>query len=148
LPKKDDSKPTSATAASVASTRIKASKNFYLDEFWCPCQACREGKSELSIIPSLLVLLQKARDVLGLPIEITCGIRCPSHNKAVRGAPDSRHLPGHADAVDVACSDSGDRFRLVELFVALGVTTVIVYPRHIHIDMRPGEKKLFLGRYC
>ena len=32
-------------------------------------------------------------------------IRCERHNKAVGGAGDSQHLPGHCDATDITCPE-------------------------------------------
>lgn len=52
------------------------------------------------ISPELEELLDKIRAGYGSPIKVTSGARCPAHNKAVKGAPNSLHMQGKA--VDLA----------------------------------------------
>lgn len=66
-------------------------KNFRRSEFQCSC-----GCSAQIVDDMLAENLQAIRDKVGVPITITSGYRCVSHNKAVGGAAGSRHLYGIA----------------------------------------------------
>jgi zinc D-Ala-D-Ala carboxypeptidase len=47
-------------------------------------------------------VLQPLRDALGTPLKINSGYRCPSLNKAIKGAKNSQHMSGQAaDIVDL-----------------------------------------------
>lgn len=85
----------------------------------------------------LVEALELIRREYGSPIHITSGVRCAKHNEAIGGSRLSRHVVG--DAVDVACTDSAARYRLVELAMKHGVKCIKVYPKHLHLDMRPGH---------
>ena len=47
------------------------------------------------------ILLQDIRDVIGKPITISSGVRCPELNKKVGGVPTSRHTQGLAADIQV-----------------------------------------------
>ena len=47
------------------------------------------------------ILLQDIRDVIGEPITISSGVRCPELNKKVGGVPTSRHTQGLAADIQV-----------------------------------------------
>lgn len=49
--------------------------------------------------------LEKVRAILGHPLTITSGYRCPALNAAVGGVGDSAHL--HGLAADIVCPDFG-----------------------------------------
>ena len=70
-------------------------KNFKLEEF-----ACKSGapmpSSVRANIERLAKNLQVLRDELKVPITITSGHRSESHNKAIGGAKNSRHVIGDA----------------------------------------------------
>jgi hypothetical protein len=63
---------------------------FKAKEFLCPC--CGAGK----IAKELVTRLDGLRMMLGYPIRVNSGCRCPKHNKEVGGAARSRHLIGCA----------------------------------------------------
>lgn len=47
-------------------------------------------------------ILQPLRDALGTPLKINSGYRCPSLNKAIKGAVNSQHMTGQAaDIIDL-----------------------------------------------
>jgi len=53
-------------------------------------------------------VLQPLRDALGTPIKINSGYRCPSLNKAIKGAKNSQHMTGQAaDIIDLT---NGNQF--------------------------------------
>lgn len=71
-------------------------KNFNEREF-----ACRHC-GQVHVEPELVQRLQALRDALGRPITVTSGYRCPTHNKAIGGATQSRHMQGQAADLVVA----------------------------------------------
>ncbi len=80
----------------------------------------------------LLRVLEKIRAVNGKPLSIISGHRCTATNRAVGGAPRSRHLVG--DAVDIP-------LRHVTVTMAAEAGAVGIGERDgwaVHIDVRPG----------
>ncbi len=69
---------------------IQVSENFKLREFECRC--CQAVKLD----SELLRRLQAIRTEAGRPVVISSGYRCPSHNRSVGGAAQSRHMVGDA----------------------------------------------------
>lgn len=104
--------------------------NFHPSEFACRC--C----GEVAVSDRLLDLLQRLRTTMGAPLIVTSGFRCPSHNKAVGGAPASQHMRGTAADVVTAGHDVPHMLKLAEDFGAGGLGE---YPRQgfVHIDVRP-----------
>ena len=70
---------------------MKLSKHFSSNEFACNCQC---GFEEVN--PELIDVLEDLREAYGMPITINSGCRCPIHNKAVGGEPNSEHMKGTA----------------------------------------------------
>ena len=76
----------------------KKYKNFDESEF--ACNHCNQ-LPEQGIDDRLIKILNTAREIVGAPIHVTSGYRCPVHNKNVGGAPQSYHMRGQA--ADVYC---------------------------------------------
>ncbi|QIW87190.1 peptidase M15A [Vibrio phage vB_VpP_FE11] len=116
---------------------IKDTLNFKISKF--ACQHCGALKLDLA----LLMLAQMVREHFGEPLKVESGYRCPTHNEAVGGAADSRHL--HGDAVDLHLlnKDRGNFQKLQKLYdVALALNPnggIGLYDWGVHIDTR-GEK--------
>lgn len=70
-------------------------KYFTPDEFACKCNRYCDGFPE-QINRNLLVLLDGIRDHYGVPVTISSGVRCQTHNANVGGVYNSRHLYGLA----------------------------------------------------
>jgi len=83
------------------------SKNFSRWEFTCSCGCGLDNISTQLIDP-----LQRLRDHLGLVVTITSGIRCPKHNRKVKGAKGSFHLAG------LACDFIAAEKPLIEIYRA------------------------------
>lgn len=49
-----------------------------------------------NVSPRLLELLDQLRENIGGPLEVSCMYRCPAHNAAVGGVPNSQHVQGTA----------------------------------------------------
>jgi len=112
------------------------SENFSKLEFHCPCSC---GANKISSV--LIEKLQKVRNIIGLPIIITSGVRCEFYNASIKASMNSSHIPdehGIGNAVDIACTNSKDRYELVELsqkfFKRIGISGGS-YGGFIHLDV-------------
>jgi len=73
-------------------------KNFKKEE-WFKTNTGLDNTPKLGILTCLLHTskkMQKIRDAINLPINITSGYRTPEVNKAVKGSRSSRHMQGLA----------------------------------------------------
>lgn len=77
--------------------------------------------------------LDQARGMAQTPFVITSGLRNLSENSTAGGVSDSSHLRGWA--VDLACSDSAERFAIIRALVMTGFVRIGVYEAHIHVDL-------------
>ncbi len=105
-------------------------------DFECPCGEC------LPALPSVEVInvTQRLSEACGERLRIGSGLRCQAYNAKVGGPPENRHLLAYGgDAVDLVCSSSSLRYRLVSLAIKLGVKCIEINADHVHIDMRPGQ---------
>jgi zinc D-Ala-D-Ala carboxypeptidase len=117
--------------------------HFNRADFSCHCTACANTGPIVSA--DILGRVESIRNHVGEPLTLSCGVRCEAHNAAIGGAPDSRHLPIHADAVDIKCGDSQFRYKIVDAAIFVGATCIEICPEHVHVDWRPGEKILIIG---
>jgi len=107
------------------------SPHFKGAEFVCPC--CGTG----IIAMELIYALEKMRADLGMPIIVTSGYRCPKHNAEIGGARDSYHMMGLAADITVREMEIKTIARLlVKIAMQVGFTGVILYPKHVHVDLR------------
>jgi len=81
----------------------KLTSHFYLSEFLHSETASRRGLSnqpEPFAAANLRAILapgmQRVRDMLGTPVQVTSGYRSPAVNKAIGGARNSQHVQGLA----------------------------------------------------
>lgn len=120
-------------------------KDFSIAEVRCKCPDCI--KLDSPIVPTMEVMLgiQGIRDDVGVPLTPSCGVRCEKNNESYNGAPDSRHLPKYRDAIDLECTDSTLRYKIVASAIRRNFRFIEVCPNHIHLDMRPSAFKLICG---
>jgi len=80
-----------------------------------------------------LNLLDNIRSDSGVVMKINSGYRTKSHNEKIGGSPNSSHMKGIA--VDVHCTSSVDRKRLIFAALDNGVKRIGVAKTFIHLDI-------------
>lgn len=119
-------------------------KNFKLAEFDCPS----ETGSGADMDATFLEMLDRARDISGIPYKITSGVRRKAHNESVGGKPNSSHLRGYA--ADIAAADSRSRFLILQGLLGAGFKRIGIAGdgkgNFIHVDNDPSkpDRVLFL----
>lgn len=100
--------------------------------------ACR-GSGSLRINEGALDKLQALRDRLGKPLIVRSAYRSPEHNRAVGGAPHSKHMDG--TAFDIAMTNHNP-VAFEAAARAVGFLGFGFYPRSgfIHIDLGPARQ--------
>ena len=99
--------------------------------------ACR-GTGAIKINTEAMDKLQSLRNRLGKPLIIRCAYRSPSHNRAVGGAPASKHMLGTAFDISMA---NHDPVAFIAAARAVGFLGIGTYPRSgfLHIDLGPAR---------
>jgi len=105
-------------------------KHFQPSEFTCKC-GCGGNKMQ----SAFLEVLDKARELAGVPFKINSGYRCEKHNKEV-GSTSRNHTSGNA--ADIACTDGPTRFKIVRGLIAAGFKRIGVAKTFIHADCVEG----------
>lgn len=114
-------------------------EHFKASEFACKCKA-----RGLATDPSwchgqewvdlrLVQLLEQLRVVLGRPVYVVSGCRCPRYNSVVGGAPLSQHVRGKAADIQVAGMTP---YELAQKAVEIGFPSVATYETFVHVDIR------------
>jgi len=118
---------------------IKVSPHFSLREFQCRGRNCCGGA--VKVDSELLERLEQLRVRLGKPVMLSCGYRCPQHNEAVGGTPNSFHMQGIA--ADVRTTNLGmSPLEVARMAREVGFTGVGVYDGYhgkrgfVHVDVR------------
>ena len=85
-----------------------------------------------------LDLLDKARDRAGIPFVITSGYRTHEHQEAMKRkgykvSKDSSHRLGLA--ADIKCTNSANRFKIIEALLYVGINRIGIGKTFIHADL-------------
>jgi len=114
--------------------------NFRMEEFLC--KHCGEGAMIVKF--ALLDALQRLRDRVLLPMNVSCGYRCHIHNGDVGGAPDSAHIAG--EAADIWDLDGKLKLfctpQILEL-CGLWAEDYATTTDWIHLQIRPASSRIF-----
>ena len=117
-------------------------KYFKLSEFACPC--CGKGGTEMNL--KLLVMLDEAREIAGVPFVITSGYRCLGHHTDIYkklGHPvlkDSPHLIGVA--ADIS-AEGAARWNILNGLVRAGFKRIGIGKDFFHVDVDERKIKAF-----
>lgn len=112
---------------------MKLSEHFDSSEFACKC-GCGGMHNGAGINPRLVQVLECMRSIIGEPLELSCGYRCPSHNAEVGGVWNSQHVYGNA--ADVQCPDNVALDDLYDAAEYAGADGIGRYSWGVHVDVR------------
>tara|TARA_R110000765_G_scaffold180987_3_gene286953 strand:+ start:1333 stop:1716 length:384 start_codon:yes stop_codon:yes gene_type:complete len=117
--------------------------SFKPEEFVCKC-----GKECASPDPSatrhLAWVLQQVRDFVGVPIRINSGYRCPDHNAAIGGHPNSYHLKGWAadlDPIGISASELHETIEHLAASQRIPSGGMGLYKTFVHYDIQPTPRR-------
>ena len=106
---------------------MSLTQHFKKSELSCKC-----GCNQLQINMQLLYALEVLRRILGKPIIINSGYRCPKHNAKIGGVTNSQHVLGTAADIRVPGMTPQEVYMVAKyLFDGLGV-----YDNFLHVDVR------------
>lgn len=107
---------------------------FQAHELECPC--C----NELILDVRLRYILNVIRQFTGVPVTVSSGYRCPKHNKAKEGAPQSYHLYGQAADIYSSSMPIDEFYEKIKLMSHFNSNEYgfIYYPdrKIVHVDCR------------
>jgi len=84
--------------------------------------------------PELVELLDKTRELAGIPFVITSGFRTKEENDKLPDAvPDSAHLDGLA--ADIKCLDGASRWKIVTAALQAGFKRIGIGKNFVHLDV-------------
>lgn len=93
----------------------------------------------------LVEMLDKARDIAGVPFKINSGFRTPEQNKKVGGVKDSSHMSGKA--VDIACTSDSNRWKIINSLIDVGFNRVGISKNFIHCDLDKSKSSNVIWLY-
>lgn len=115
--------------------------NFSWAELSCRC-GCEAPPKVRERALELAQQLELIRAEVRGPVQVISGYRCEARNRAVGGAPNSRHLWGDAADIQVQGWAGRDLRELAELLIARGklrnggIGTYARKPLTLHYDLR------------
>lgn len=129
---------------------MQLSPHFSLEELTASSTARRLGIDNTPPAEALANLavtangLEGVRSLLGQPMRIDSGFRCPALNRAVGGAKTSAHMSGYA--ADFVCPEFGDPLAIVKAIAAseLPFDQVIQEGTWVHISFDPQLRRRIL----
>ena len=117
---------------------MKITDNFSLNEF-----NSKDGAEMPSdVLKNVIELagdLQKIRDVANCPIHINSAYRSPSHNKAIGGVSDSKHILGIAADLTSRNHTPSELYDIIESMILCGEIAeggLGLYNSFVHYDRR------------
>lgn len=140
-----------STESAAPAEKTEGYKSKYFSDGELMCHGAVKGHCDCGIDtaqkvnPILLQKLDKLREMIGGPVEISCAYRCPSHNDEEGGEVNSQHLYGNAADVQTPdyphCSTPEQVAWYAE---QVGFDGIGIYDWGCHVDVRddgesPGE---------
>lgn len=87
----------------------------------------------IGLKPELVELLDKARDIAGIPFKLNSTVRTVAENKKAGGVENSAHLTG--EACDIHCIDSASRYKIVTALLKVGFIRIGIADTFVHCDI-------------
>lgn len=117
----------------------------------CDDPTCSGKHLDPRVRPRTVLMLKLAGVLLrDYDFKLTSVMRCPAHNKAVGGAPDSAHI--HNCAVDIVSERWSDIALDAELQGVWSAIIVNPVKKLVHLDLHPSDRVtrgcVIAGRYC
>jgi uncharacterized protein YcbK (DUF882 family) len=81
-------------------------------------------------------LLQKVRDIVGRPLQITSAYRCENHPVESRKEKPGTHNQGIA--IDIYATNGAERYEIITAGLKVGATGIGVAKKFVHLDFRDG----------
>lgn len=110
----------------------QVTENFKAEEFRCKGETCKCGKIYIS--KQLVEKLQELRDIIGKPINVNSGYRCPIHNEFVGSDSKSPHLLGKAADIRIEGVSSKEIAIVAEQIGFDGIA--YINDKSIHLDLK------------
>lgn len=95
--------------------------------------ACKET-GENNMDSEFLLRLDKLRGECGFPFRITSGYRSTEHSVERKKPRPGTHTKGIA--ADIACTNSFERYKIIEEALKLGFTGIGIAKSFVHVDTR------------
>lgn len=102
-------------------------------------------KEVVGLKHGLVLLLDKAREIAGVPFVINSGYRTSQYNKEVGGVENSAHTLGLA--VDLRCRNSTERFKIVKALMEAGFTRIGIGDTFVHCDLDKSKPQEVIWLY-
>lgn len=83
--------------------------------------------------PELVEMLDRARELAQVPFKLNSTLRSTEKNAQVGGVKDSAHTKGLA--VDIACTESRNRFKILNALLEVGFKRLGIAKTFIHADI-------------
>lgn len=97
----------------------------------------KQDPKMIGLDTNLMIMLDKARDLAGVPFVITSGKRDLYTNLECKGIKDSSHLKGLA--CDIECENDVQQFFILKGAYNAGFTRIGLGKQHIHLDIDPAK---------
>lgn len=84
--------------------------------------------------PLFLNMLNRAREIAGVPFVITSTYRSPEYSEAHGWSRTNAHTEIPCAAADIACTGARERFLICKALLEVGFTRLGFDELHIHVD--------------
>jgi len=111
----------------IVGIAYKVSRNFTLIEL-----ASKDGSDLVLLHPALILGLQRMRDHINKPINVSSCYRSPEHNKRIGGSIGSLHMLGMAADIKIKGMTP---IEVASLASDMGFGGIKAYPTFTHIDV-------------
>lgn len=118
--------------------------HFTIEEMACKGVGCCGGAYPMDRV--FMQFLESLRVIVGVELRITSGFRCPTHNDAVQGSPDSYHTKGRAADLWSPLLSPEKLEEFAERVPAFAEGGIGIYDGWIHVDDREGGPSRWDGR--